>query len=305
MIFFEKYTTISQNPSSLLVQLRKIGAWLLFFGLFAFSACVPPEEGKNDNDKLVAKVFNKSLFQSELQELIGAETAPEDSIQIAKAYIEKWVRDAVLMHEAEKYVPKDLNIDDLVRDYRASLIRHNYEKLLVKTQLDSLINQTELEQYYEKNREQYKLKNPALQCHFIKMAKDTKGWDEAKSWWKEEEDDSFKKLLDFCSRNAEVYLLDENIWYNLSDISSYLPKGKLTSSNYQSKKDIKIDDDEYDYLLNTFNSVPTGEYAPLEFVKDQATKVILHQRKTRLLEDVKEDMYDKESQSNNVKIFVN
>lgn len=264
-----------------------------------------PAGDSKSGDRLVAKVFNKSLFQSELNELIGSETSSEDSSQIINAYIEKWVRESVMMHEAEKYVPKDLNIDELVRDYRASLIRHNYEMLLVETKLDSTINETELNTYYQENKEQYKLKNPIIQCRFIKIPKTAEGIQDVKDWWKSDDEEDFKRLLDYSSRNAEVYMLDDNLWYYLDNISQYMPRGVLTNNNYKSKKEVKTDDDNYEYFLKIFETVPANEYAPLEFIKEQATKVILHKRKIKLLEDKKEEMYERENGSNNVKIYVN
>ena len=272
--------------------------------VLASSCGVPNEKGKEE-DQLIAKVFNKSLFQSELNELVGENTSPEDSIQIAKAYIEKWVRASVLMHEAEKYVPEDLNLDELVRDYRASLIRHNYEKLLVELNLDSTINEVDLNAYYEENKEQHKLKQAILKCHFLKVPKTVEGWSDVKKWWKSDDDEDYKRLVDFCSRYAEVYMLNDSIWYRLDDVSQHLPKGKLTESNYNysSNKNLQTDDDEFEYLLKIFDTKPRGEYAPLVFIQDQATKVILHKRKIQLLDEKIEEMYERETRGNNVQIY--
>lgn len=307
MIFNNKNTTDTRIWYSLLVELKKINLLrILSYSSFIFvlllSACGSQGAPDKENNRLIAQVFNKSLFQSELNELIGEAATPEDSTQIAKAYIEKWVREAVLMHEAEKYVPKDLNIDALVRDYRASLIRHNYEKLLVEMTLDSTINETDLNNYYQENKEQYKLKQPIIQCHFIKVPKPAENWSEVKKWWKSDEEEDYRRLLDYCSRNTEIYLLDQSVWYYLNDISQYLPKGTLSANNYKSRKNISTNDDNYEYLLKIFQTTPAGEYAPLAFIQNQATKVILHKRKINLLEEKKEEMYERER--GNVKIYL-
>lgn len=55
-----------------------------------------------------------------------------------------------MQHEAEVNLPPDLNIDKLVRTYRASLITHNYEVALAEQLLDSTISQAELNDFYEK-----------------------------------------------------------------------------------------------------------------------------------------------------------
>ena len=107
--------------------------------LISFGSCQPVDQQQDINDRLLAQVYNKSLFQSELEGMFPPDSSPEDSALIVNSYIERWVRESLLMHEAERNIPKDLNIAVLVRDYRASLIRHNYDKLLVELQLDSTI----------------------------------------------------------------------------------------------------------------------------------------------------------------------
>ncbi len=292
------------NFNSLIVQLIKIKQFVIVCNLmvllFLLGACVAPDENTKEDDRQIAKVFNKSLFQSELNDLVGDEVSPEDSALIINAYIEKWVRSAVVMHEAEKYVPKDLNIDELVRDYRASLIRHNYEKILVEMNLDSTISQQELDTFYQENKEQYKLKNPLLKCHFIKIPKPAEGWDDVERWWKSEDIEDYKKLVDYSSRYAEVYMLSDSIWYSLADVSVHLPKGKLTPSNYSSSKKISTDDEGYRYLLKVFETLAPNQYAPLSFIQDKAKKVILHKRKIQLLDEKKEEMYERETQNNNI-----
>lgn len=277
----------------------------MFIAVCFVSSCEPSGEIGIENDRLMAKVFNKSLFQSELDELVAGVTSAEDSAQIVNAYIEKWARSSVMMHEAEKYVPNDLNIDELVRNYRGSLIEYNYQKILVELNLDSTINETQLNEYYQRNKEQYKLKQPIVKCHFIKVSKSAEDWSEAKGWWKSDKEEEYKKLLDYCSRYAEVYMLNDSIWYYLDDVSQYLPKGKLTSGNYTFTKKIDTNDDNYEYLLKIYETMAAGQYKPLDFIKDQLTKVILHKRKIQLLEEKREEMYERETRNNNVKIYKN
>lgn len=269
----------------------------------SFVACSTEESGKDD--KLIAAVFNKKLYQSELNQLIGGGMSAEDSIQLTRAYIDNWVRESILMNEAEKYVPDDLDIDALVRDYRASLILHNYEKLLVETQLDSMITEADITSYYDEHKEQFKLEEPVIKCYLLKVPKPIDNWDDVKDWWKSNDEEDYKKLIDFASRNAQVYLLNDSLWYNLSDVNRHLPKDKLDTGNYKRKDKIDTDDDDFRYLYKKLEHTATGEYAPLGFVRNQATKVILHKRKIQLLEDTKEQMVKQETKDQNVKIYLN
>lgn len=268
-----------------------------------FAACKPPDASVDKNDRLLAQAFNKTLYLSELAGMVPESSSPEDSSLIVNAYIEKWVRENLLMHEAEKNVPHDLNIDELVRDYRASLIRHNYEKLLVELQLDSMVNDSELNAYYEENKTQYRLKNMILRAYLIKVPVDIEGLPDLEDLWKSNDPEDYKKLVDFCSNNAVVYMLNDSLWYDLPDITFHLPKNYLTAYNAYPNRDYNTSDDNFRYFLRIFETMPEEEFPPLSYIEDQARKVILHKRKIKLLEEKKEEMYERELRRNNVKIY--
>ena len=275
----------------------------VLFIVLSLGACKPPAEPVDDNDRLLAQAFNKSLYLSELVGMVPENSSPEDSSLIVNAYIERWVRENLLMHEAEKNVPHDLNIDELVRDYRASLIRHNYEKLLVELQLDSIINPDELRAYYEENKEEYKLKNLILRCYLIKVPRDIEALETLNDLWKMKDEGDYKELVEFCRTNSTLYMLDDSLWYDLPEIVLHLPKNFLTVSNVYKNRDYNTADENYRYYLRIFDKVNANEYPPLSYIEDQATKVILHKRKIKLLEEKKEEMYERELRRNNVKVF--
>ena len=52
-----------------------------------------------------------------------------------------------------------------------------------------------------------------------------------------------------------------------------------------------------------FEKKSRNQLAPLGYIEDQIKKVILHKRKMVLLDQRKEELYDRETSKNNVKIF--
>ena len=67
-------------------------------------------------DRPLAQVYNKTLYLSELEGVVPEGVSLEDSALIVSAYAQRWIREQLLMYEAERNIPKDLNIDELVRD---------------------------------------------------------------------------------------------------------------------------------------------------------------------------------------------
>lgn len=259
---------------------------------------------KEDNvDKLLAQVHSKKLYLSEMDGMFPEGTTAEDSAATIRAYVQRWLRESLLQHEAEVNLPPDLNIDKLVRIYRASLITHNYEVALAEQLLDSTISQAELNDFYEKNKEQYQLETPIVRCHFIKVQLPVPEEDNLRKLWNSNKKDDLEKLIKYCNKNTAVHILEDSIWYDLDDIAVELPPGTLTADNVGSKKDFTQRDANFQYYFRLFESKNRKDIAPLSYIEGQARKVILHNRKIKLLSDTKEELYEREMRRGNVKIF--
>ena len=283
----------------MLLNLNRV--WLLLFSSILVFACNTTPSDEEATDILLATVQNKSLYLSELDGMLPENTNKEDSIKIINAYVERWIRNSLLMQEAERNIPKDLNIDELVRDYRASLVQHTYEQTLVEETLDSIVTKRELNDFYEKNKEQYQLDAPIIRCNFIKIAQDAEDLSEVRALWQSNQLEDKQKLLDLCNKNAVEYLLADSIWYKVDVIAKELPKGTISSNNIEGRKAFTIEDNGFLYFFKLLDFVNRKAIAPLSYIENQASKVILHRRKIKLLEEKKEELY--EQKTNLIKVF--
>jgi len=260
--------------------------------------------GKAPEDKVLVKANNKMLYLSELDGMFPDGTSSSDSALIISAYAERWIREALLLHEAERNIPSDLNIDKLVRDYRASLIRNNYEKILVEELLDSIITQDELHDFYEKNKEQYQLETPIVRCYLVKVPLPVPEAGQLRDLWSGSDNKkNFSALVDYCNSHADAHLLDKATWYSVEDIAEQLPKGTLTADNISAKLDFIQRDERFEYLFKVFEVKNRKDIAPLAYIEEQARKYILHQRKIKLLEQKKEEMYERALRRGNVQVY--
>jgi len=267
-------------------------------------ACRPGvETDKTVEDKILAQVHNKMLYASTMEGMFPENCSKEDSSMIVTSFIERWVRDNVLMHEAERNISSDLNIDELVRDYRSSLIRHNFEKNMVNVFMDTLVTDAEMIAHYEKNKEQFKLSSTILRCYLIKVPKDTENLNELKRMWPGKTEEGFTGMLEFASRFADVYMLEDSSWYKVDDIALQMPKGTISPGNLSVNKDITMEDSDFRYFFRAKEVVRANKIAPMSYVKEQISKVILHDRKRKLLKEKKEEMYERELRKNNVKVY--
>jgi hypothetical protein len=264
--------------------------------------------GKNNDtsgsNRLVATVYNRSLYLTDLDGMFPESATHQDSQQVITAFSDRWIREQVIMSEAERNVPKELNLDELVKKYRESLILSNYEEQLTKIGLDTAITEGELTEFYEKNKEQYQLETPIVRCYFLKVARPTQQIDSLNKWWNSPKSgDNLSKLQVYAQQNAKNYIFEDSIWTRADDIIAMLPKGTLTADNISTGKELTLKTDDAQYFFRALGVMNKQEIAPLSFIRSQASKYILHRRKTQLLEKKKQEMYDTELRKNNVKIY--
>ena len=98
-------------------------------------------------------------------------------------------------------------------------------------------------------------------------------------------------------------MLQDSVWRRVDDVVGALPPGTLTAENIGPGKELTLKYNDYQYFLRVLATVSKKEIAPLSFIKDQASKFILHNRKLQLLDNKKQEMYDAEMRRNNVKIY--
>ncbi|WP_020569260.1 peptidylprolyl isomerase [Neolewinella persica] len=269
--------------------------------LLTFARCSEPDT--NADDPILARVHQKVLRLSELDGMFPPDATAEDSSLIKGAFVRRWSRETVLEWEAERNLPSDMNIDRLVRDYRASLVSSHYEEVLVSLRLDSTITQAELEAYYEESKGQYLLERPIVRCLFIRVPYPTQDEEQLQQLWNNGKITDSMALENYCERFAEVSLLDPTPWYSLDDIAKQLPEGTLTAANVNSKREFSQQDGSFRYYFRLLELKPRLEIAPLSYVEDQARKVILHSRKRQVIEEAREEIFERELRRNNIETF--
>jgi hypothetical protein len=270
--------------------------------VFLLSGCKKPITATSGVDKLLAEAAGKSLHLSELEGIVPEGSSPQDSILIVNAFVEKWAKDNIMMSAAEDNIPKDLDINKLVADYRSSLILNNYEQELTEKGLDTKISDKELNEFYASNREQFQLETPILKCNFIKVPRPTPEYDNLQKYWIGKDK---KNLTTYASKFANFYNMNDTLWVKLDDIASKLPNGTLTIANLSPKKEFTLKDEGFQYYFRALAVMSKKEIAPLSFIKDEASKFILHKRKLKLIENKKDEMYECELRKKNVKIYNN
>ena len=142
-------------------------------GLIMVLALVSCQNSKNgDGDKIVATIYDKTLYQSDLQDVLYEGINVNDSLVRTKAFIDSWIRRQLLIHQAENNIPKEeLDFSRQIDDYRNSLIIYKYETMLIEQNLDTIVSDAEIAKYIEENNSSIELEQESIRYIILNMRK--------------------------------------------------------------------------------------------------------------------------------------
>ncbi len=279
----------------------KYVSYIIFLFIFLHLGC---KDGfafrQNTKDPVIVKVGNKNLFKSQLDGLIHDMTSPTDSAAIVDGFIENWIKENLMVVEAEKNIAADINLNKLIEDYRSSLLVYNYEKNLIETQLDTIVEQSEKLNYYSGNQNQFSLSHPILKCMVARIPSKTKNIS------------SLKKLLEskdineatyFIKEKASFHFMDTAKWITVDDLKSLVPEKMLKEATISKNKVFQQKDGESEYFVKILKYYGENEIPPFDYIEDKINKIILGERKINLLKNKRQDLYQKGKNNNEFEIF--
>lgn len=281
---------------------KHIGLLYVFF--IILGSCQKNITQQTASKKAVATVYNKSLYLSDLEGILPAGSSKQDSSLILNAYVDNWVRNTLLMHEAEKNLSQNLDIDKLVKDYRSTLILHNYERTLIENELDTLVTRQELDKFYEENKENYKLKEPIVRALFMKIPLESTGLEFVDEWWASGTEEDLLNLIEYNDKNGEVYMLNQEKWYETESIQHYIPDSLGNISVLAPQSGFTKKDAFYKYYIRILEVIQIDQAPPIKYIEEKAKKIIVQKRKINLIDTKKQNLYRDNINSSNVKIYL-
>lgn len=253
----------------------------------------------------IARVYDKYLYASEVSDLVPEEADKEDSIRIVNNYITGWVREMLLVHKAEENLT-DLqkNVEKQLTDYRNSLITYAYEKELVNQKLDTIVNEDEIEQYYNQNKSNFELKDNIIKVNYVKVNRKAPYIEKLKKWYKSEVPKDKAALSSYCYQFAENFFLDDNAWLLFDDLLKEIPIETYNKELFlQNNRYVEVGDSVNLYFVNIKGFKVKNSISPLSFEKQNIKNIILNKRKVELINKMKNDLYKEAETKKDFEIY--
>ncbi|MDR2805212.1 MAG: peptidyl-prolyl cis-trans isomerase [Dysgonamonadaceae bacterium] len=269
---------------------RKLNKYL-FVSLFCLTACSHPSGKKED---AVVQVGNHILTRSELKESLPAFRTPEDSILATEHFIRMWINDQLLYDLALKNIDNRSAIDPLVENYRRALAIYQYQEQLVNEKLANNFSEEELRNYYEENKDKFKLDKPLIKGLFLRIPVDAPNIDQTRSWCKNLSETAILNLEKYSMKNAGSFDYFEHKWVDFNEWMNNWPVQDVNFSAMLKKKTFfEQKDDKYCYFLNVIDCLLPGDNAPFQYAEAVVKELLINQKKIEFLRETEDNIYNK------------
>lgn len=274
--------------------------------LFLVYSC--GQKAEKDKDRIaVAKANNEYLYLDEVKDIVPVGTPAKDSLELITKYIDNWIRESLVTQKAESNLgDEQKNVEKQLRDYRNSLITYTYEKELVKQKLDTVVSESEIEEYYNNNQADFELKDNIIKVVYVKVDKKAPGIEKLKRMYKSDDMSERELLASYCHQFASNFYLDDSSWLLFDDLLKEIPIQTYNKELFlQNNRFVEVSDSLNHYFVNIKGFKIRNSLSPLGFEKENIKNIILNKRKLQLINKMIEDVYNDAANNNKIEIYSN
>ena len=249
---------------------------------------------KESNTEAVARVGESYLYAAELDSLVPANTPKEDSAMIIKSYIDRWVTQKLLVKAAERNLDdaKKDEFNKLIKQYKNDLYTKAYIEKMVQTTVDTLIDEVELKNYYEENKENFKTNGTIVQLRYLHLSKEHPKFATIRSNFLnfKKSDAKFWRTYQMQFKNSA---LNDSVWVSMNEVYRKLPfitpenRDKYMNEGMAFEKSDTLNDI---YLVKIKRVIHRNQISPFEYLKPTLQQVILNRRKLELIKKFEKEI---------------
>ncbi|MGB7394217.1 MAG: peptidylprolyl isomerase [Pricia sp.] len=278
--------------------------WLYLGAALIFMGC--DFLWKEKDPEALARVGEYYLYRDEVERAMGTEMSKEDSAAFVTEYINNWASKQLMLDKARINLPEEklADYDALVSNYRVDLYTRAYKEALVQKGSDSLVTEAQLKQFYEDEKDNFRLHEMVAKLRFVALPKDFINKVEVAERLKNfgEKDQT---VLDSISVQFRKKNFNDSVWVPASRLMQEIPPLTIDNIETRLKKDefLNLEDDNGVYLAKILEVKKVNDIAPLSFIEPQIEQVLLNRRRLDYLRNLETDIIDEAIQENEFEVY--
>ena len=256
-------------------------------------------------ESILARVYDKYLYESEIEDVVPKGISPKDSISIVQNYINNWIKQKLILYKAESNLRNaDKQFDKQLEVYRNSLIIYQYESKLISQSLDTVVSFTEIEEYYNKNIGNFQLKNNIIKVYYARFESDELNLKKIKRFFYSDTPEYRDSLDVYIENYSNLYYLNDETWILFNDMLKFIPIKTYNQEAYlQNHRKIELIDEQYLYLVHFSDFKIKEGVSPLSFEREHIRQIIINKRKLNIINQMQDEVYQEAINNNDFEIY--
>lgn len=269
----------------------KSKGFIVLTALVSLNACVIFSD-ETIEDKVVVSAFGKNLLLDSLCSRIPDELSFEDSTLLSERIIEGWVRENVLLAQAEKNINEFSSaFESSIRSYRNALLVTKFEREFIASRVDTKVQDEEIEKFHSDYPELFQLKEHVLRAVFFEINTEEDMLDSARIWLTTADSISVPKLEQWSIERGAHFALDVDYWWFLSDLLQTVPMQVYRiEDQLRDRRLIEFTDGDSRYLLRILEHRLKDLPSPISIARKRIVDLIIQERRRSILENLRDDL---------------
>jgi hypothetical protein len=242
--------------------------------------------------EVVAEVGSEKLYRSDLDAIMPKGISQEDSVYLAKQYINTWAAELVFLGIAEEQLSKtEKDVTKELEDYRKSLLKYRYEQLYVNERLDTAVTDELVEEYYNSHQEKFILARPLVKARFLSISDESPAKDQIRKRMSSDEVEDLVEADSLAYSSAYKFTTWSDEWVDVTVLAREFPLDYETMlSQVRNRWIEKVDTLGVARLAYISDMMKKGEVAPIEYSAPVIRDIIISTRKQTLISTLEQDL---------------
>ena len=253
---------------------------------------------RRNADPVVAQVYQYKLYNSEVQEGMPMGLSQEDSLAMARDFIDSWVKEKLLLHEAERHLsPREQNFDREMTDYRNSLLVQRYlDKIWMDDTAGNAVTEREITDFARSLDNRYTVEKEIVRVNYVKMPTRSDKLPQVREILFDETRRTEQKdaLVTMLGDSIE-YLLDDDEWLYLDDlqneVSFQIDVQKFGGRGSALRIEKEVGENSVLLVILDYRSQRSVNETKEE--RAAAGMLLMNQRRTQVINQYVQNLYDR------------
>ena len=242
--------------------------------------------------EVVAEVGSEKLYRSDLDAVIPKGVSQEDSVYLAKQYINTWATELVYLGIAEQQLSKtEKDVTKELEDYRKSLLKYRYEQLYVNERLDTAVSDDLVEEYYNAHQDKFVLSRPLVKARFLSISDESPAKEQIRKRMSSDEVDDLIEADSLAYSSAYKFTTWSDAWVDVTVLArEYSMNYETMLSQMKNKWIEQVDTLGVARVAYIKEVMKKGEVAPIEYSAPSIKDIIISARKQALISTLEQDL---------------